>query len=389
MADKTLSLQALYDLLKTKADTAHTHVFVGSIESALSLNGVTYDKFLRNDLKDQLIKSYNDSVTLSLESNNSKLKLEAGNHRNRIVVGSSDMTIPNLSIVGQNMTDAVVNVTGELLVNESRVLTLNDKGQITGIDISTLDLAGHGIIVDVAEPANTSDGIVWGQVDDDDLVSDSTTLSGTDAVYSLPVGTIIETLSTVVPDGFVRADGKLLDRTIYPALWAFAKTKSLIVSDAAWLSKNAVNQLVESYSTGDGAGTFRVPSIPTSSSTFKLIKAYDNLHVRAVLDVDALAARVDALTASAVVTGVGFIKYGDGTLIQRGTSFGNACLFALPFIDTTYSVVATYVGSSTGVAVSVDDAGRQVNQCSVTAVDFTGTKLGAASAHYVAIGRWK
>ena len=50
---KDLSLQSLYDLIATKADKTHTHAFVGSIESALSLNGITYDKFVRNDLKDR------------------------------------------------------------------------------------------------------------------------------------------------------------------------------------------------------------------------------------------------------------------------------------------------------------------------------------------------
>lgn len=49
---KDLSLQSLYDLIATKADKTHTHAFVGSIESALSLNGITYDKFVRNDLKE-------------------------------------------------------------------------------------------------------------------------------------------------------------------------------------------------------------------------------------------------------------------------------------------------------------------------------------------------
>ena len=69
MSDKSeLSLQSLYELIQTKADKTHTHTFIGSIESALSLQGVTYDRFMRNDLKDQKLKAKFDIVTWGTES---------------------------------------------------------------------------------------------------------------------------------------------------------------------------------------------------------------------------------------------------------------------------------------------------------------------------------
>lgn len=42
MDKQELSLQSLYDLIMTKSDKSHTHTFIGSIESALSLQGVPY-----------------------------------------------------------------------------------------------------------------------------------------------------------------------------------------------------------------------------------------------------------------------------------------------------------------------------------------------------------
>ena len=47
MDKSELSLQSLYDLIQQKADTNHTHTFIGSIESALSLQGVSYEYFVR------------------------------------------------------------------------------------------------------------------------------------------------------------------------------------------------------------------------------------------------------------------------------------------------------------------------------------------------------
>lgn len=80
MAEKIdkLSLQSLHELLQTKADQNHTHLFSGSIESALMLNGVPAKSFLRNDLANQQIKSYNDGASLAVESVNTSIKLEAG-----------------------------------------------------------------------------------------------------------------------------------------------------------------------------------------------------------------------------------------------------------------------------------------------------------------------
>ena len=39
MDEKELSLKSLYEMVIQKADNTHTHTFIGSIESALSLQG--------------------------------------------------------------------------------------------------------------------------------------------------------------------------------------------------------------------------------------------------------------------------------------------------------------------------------------------------------------
>ncbi len=62
--------------------------------------------------------------------------------------------------------------------------------------------------------------------------------------------------ATTAPTGWVKANGALLSRTTYAALWAFAQTSGNLVSDATWASNNQ-----GAFSTGDGSTTFRVPDL--------------------------------------------------------------------------------------------------------------------------------
>jgi microcystin-dependent protein len=60
--------------------------------------------------------------------------------------------------------------------------------------------------------------------------------------------------STSAPSGYVKANGALLSRSAYAALWAFAQASgNLAASDGAWVSGQ--------FSPGDGATTFRIPDL--------------------------------------------------------------------------------------------------------------------------------
>lgn len=71
------------------------------------------------------------------------------------------------------------------------------------------------------------------------------------------VGEIMFFPATTAPAGTMKANGVLLSRTTYAALWAYAQASGNIVSDALWTS----DKMYGSFSTGDGSTTFRIPDV--------------------------------------------------------------------------------------------------------------------------------
>jgi phage-related tail fiber protein len=66
------------------------------------------------------------------------------------------------------------------------------------------------------------------------------------------------------PPGWLEANGALLSRTAYAALWAYAQNSgNLAVDDAAWQAGQ--------FSPGDGVDTFRIPDLRS-----EFIRGYDN-----------------------------------------------------------------------------------------------------------------
>ena len=73
-------------------------------------------------------------------------------------------------------------------------------------------------------------------------------------VIAIKAGHIASFLATTAPDGYVVANGGLLSRAAYPALWLFAQDSGLLAAtDAAWTEGQ--------YSVGDGSTTFRIPDL--------------------------------------------------------------------------------------------------------------------------------
>lgn len=88
------------------------------------------------------------------------------------------------------------------------------------------------------------------------LVSDGVSgwiiLAG-DVATSLPTGMLVESTTGTVLPGTVAANGALLSRATFPALFAFANAGGL-VTEAAWSAGDWGR-----FSVGDGSTTFRIP----------------------------------------------------------------------------------------------------------------------------------
>lgn len=73
-------------------------------------------------------------------------------------------------------------------------------------------------------------------------------------IITVPVGGIIDFTGNLPPTGFIKANGALLSRTAFAALWAHAQTSgNLSANDGAWEAGK--------FSPGDGSTTFRIPDL--------------------------------------------------------------------------------------------------------------------------------
>jgi phage-related tail fiber protein len=69
-----------------------------------------------------------------------------------------------------------------------------------------------------------------------------------------PVGCLIWVPSPTPPNGFIKANGSVLSRSTYAALWTYAQnSENIAVSDAARQDGQ--------FSPGDGSTTFRIPDL--------------------------------------------------------------------------------------------------------------------------------
>ncbi|MET3485991.1 phage tail protein [Methylobacterium sp. 1973] len=77
------------------------------------------------------------------------------------------------------------------------------------------------------------------------------------APSGVPMGTIIYMPcgGSVLPTGYLLANGALISRTTYAALWAYVQATSFNVTEADWPNNPAA------FSQGDGATTFRLPDL--------------------------------------------------------------------------------------------------------------------------------
>ncbi|WP_175947066.1 phage tail protein [Burkholderia pyrrocinia] len=76
------------------------------------------------------------------------------------------------------------------------------------------------------------------------------------AISTTTVGQIVFEPRTTARAGFLKANGAVLNRADYPALWSYAQGSGALVSDAEWQSSRW-----GCFSTGDGSTTFRLPEM--------------------------------------------------------------------------------------------------------------------------------
>ncbi|CAD9217806.1 Phage tail protein [Burkholderia cenocepacia] len=88
----------------------------------------------------------------------------------------------------------------------------------------------------------------------------STSLATTEwvlaALSTATVGQIVFEPRTLARAGFLKANGSLVNRADYPALWAYAQASGTLVSDDEWRKERW-----GCFSTGDGSTTFRLPEL--------------------------------------------------------------------------------------------------------------------------------
>ena len=75
-----------------------------------------------------------------------------------------------------------------------------------------------------------------------------------DSVAAVPVGSLHVTTGTVLPDGYIFANGGSYSRSTYDALWAWVQTSGNL---AASQGEKTVGQ----YGPGNGSSTFTVPNL--------------------------------------------------------------------------------------------------------------------------------
>jgi microcystin-dependent protein len=71
------------------------------------------------------------------------------------------------------------------------------------------------------------------------------------------VGQVGMFIGTSAPSGWVKANGALVARSAYPALWTYAQSCGTLATDSNWSSGKLYGQ----FSSGDGSTTFRLPDL--------------------------------------------------------------------------------------------------------------------------------
>lgn len=166
-------------------------------------------------------------------------------------------------------TTLTVDDAGLVLVNASagaRTITLPAANAMGGrpirFQIEKTDSTANTVTIarggtDTIEGAASV--VLSGQWDNADLVSDgSGNWLNRNSRGSGLVGSVMYFPTSTAPTGTLKANGALLDRASFQALWNFAQNSGNLVSDAVWLGANGPTG---AFSEGNGTTTFRIPDL--------------------------------------------------------------------------------------------------------------------------------
>ena len=136
-----------------------------------------------------------------------------------------------------------------------------DSPQFTGVELghasdTTLTRVSAG---DIAIEGNTVHRVGGVDVAVADGGTGASTAAGarTNLGIASTVGQISAFVGTTAPTGWLKANGALVSRTTYAALWTYAQACGSLATDATWAS----SKLYGDFSMGDGSTTFRLPDL--------------------------------------------------------------------------------------------------------------------------------
>ena len=158
------------------------------------------------------------------------------------------MTNANVTLTGLQYGNPIIVITGTLTANLNLIFPNIAKDWIVinnttgGYTVTCKTAAGTGVVVTLTQT----------------IVGDGTNIYLAAAVSNLGVSAQVGNVSwypaNVPPANCIKANGSLLSRASYPALWAYAQASgNLAASDGAWLGGQ--------FSPGDGSTTFRIPDL--------------------------------------------------------------------------------------------------------------------------------
>jgi microcystin-dependent protein len=184
-------------------------------QKAVIVNGVTFEA------------SVADGEAVRWDSGNSRFDeaIADGTANNR-AVGIADVTNSRVYLYGE------CPLFSGLTPGSRYYLDASTAGAITATAPT------DRIAIGIAKSATT----LWVDVDADP------------AQTGVEVGSIVYVPANAAPTGYIKANGALVSRTTYAALWAYAQASgNLAASDGAWVAGK--------FSPGDGSTTFRIPDL--------------------------------------------------------------------------------------------------------------------------------
>lgn len=167
------------------------------------------------------------------------------------------------------------------------------------------------------------------------------------------IGDIKFSFAKVVPNGWLRCDGNLYQRSEYPDLYQWATDNNYLVSEETWQSTKAANDggSVGYFSTGDGSTTFRVFNIVDfvrADSSASNTGTYQTDTMRNIEgEIASTGGSPQFLTDSYVsdltISGAFGVTSGSGTSIANASNYSNMPV-GLTF-DASLSVGASHVST--------------------------------------------